>query len=190
MNSAYRIAIASIALLGTAMPAVAQEVREIVVDATSDADFARVNLANGEVQPPDAHTDGNWQLGIKRYTLQLRDGVTAVLLLDNTMRAALDPGSVTSAELLEQFRNVSRNDVPPADQFGTALPSSIAVEDSPPFLYGIDPGNPHGVLPSHNIYLIRDGDTIYKVQFLSYYHPVSVEARVVTVRAAEVRSEK
>jgi len=179
-----------VALLCAVTPGAAQELREITVDATSDAGYALVNLVTGEVQPPDAHTTGNWQLGIKRYTLQLRDGVTAVLLRDNTMRAALDPGSLTAAGLLEQFQGVSAADIPAADQFRTTLPSSIAVEDSPPFLYGIDPGNQHGVLPSHNIYLIRDGDRVFKVQFLSYYHPLSGEARVVTMRAGEVRSKK
>ncbi|HRP08372.1 MAG TPA: HmuY family protein [Gemmatimonadales bacterium] len=162
--------------------------RELTVDATSDADFALVDLDAGTVLPagtPDSATP--WQLGVQRYALRLNHGITAALLVDNTLLVAGNPLFMLSAEAQQRFDSVTEADIPPPERFGSRLPSSVAVEDSPPFVYGVDPSNPHAVSPTFNIYLVKDGDAVYKVQFLSYYHPVTGAARMITIRFARLR---
>ncbi len=164
------------------------EVREFTVDATSDAEFALVDLGTGTVLPAGtADSVSGWQLGVQRYTLRLAPGVKAKLLIDNTLLVEANPMAVSPVEARQRFDAVGAADIPADEMFTSSLPASVSVDDSPPFVYGIDPGQPHAVLPTHNIYLIRDGDAVYKVQFLSYYQPVTGAARFITVRVATVR---
>lgn len=85
----------------------------------------------------------------------------------------------------------SAADAPQYGGFLSALSSpianSIAAEDSPPFLYGVDASNPHRLVPTYNIYLIRRGSAVYKLQFLGYYNPAGGAAGHPTLRIARIK---
>lgn len=65
--------------------------------------------------------------------------------------------------------------------------SEPTLEMHAPFIYGLDPANSHRLVPSFNIYLVRRGNDVYKVQFLSYYNPAGGESGFVTLRSALLR---
>ncbi len=67
------------------------------------------------------------------------------------------------------------------------IPYSIAAADAPPFIYGIDATNPNRLIPSYNVYLVKKGGAVYKVQFLSYYNPVGGASGFVTLRSARIQ---
>lgn len=177
------LSLAAAAPLGA--QATAWPTAQITVDATSDLDFARIDLASPKLV--SATDSAHWDLAVRRYEFRLNTGVSATLLVDNTVQAAADPNAASAASQLPTFDAVTAADIPSDARFGSALPNSVAVEDSPPFLYGRDPASPHGVAPTYNIYLIRRGDTVYKVQMLDYYHPVTGASRHITLRVARIR---
>ena len=159
---------------------------QLTVDATSDADFARVNLATGKVLASDDSTT-NWDLAIKRYEFRLGAGASAALIVDNTVVAAANPYAGNATSQLPAFDAITAADIPATKEFTTTIPNSVALEDSPPFLYGLDPASPHAVLPTFNIYLVPSGDAVHKIQMLDYYHPVTGASRYITLRAARVQ---
>lgn len=67
------------------------------------------------------------------------------------------------------------------------IPYSIAAADGPPFIHGIDATNPNRLIPSYNVYLVRKGGAVYKVQFVSYYNPVGGASGFVTLRSARIQ---
>ncbi len=67
------------------------------------------------------------------------------------------------------------------------IPYSIAAADGPPFIYGLDATNPNRLIPSYNVYLVKKGAAVYKVQFLSYYNPVGGASGFVTLRSARIQ---
>lgn len=67
------------------------------------------------------------------------------------------------------------------------IANSVSADDSPPFLYGLDPNNPHRLIPSYNIYLLRRGNAVWKLQFTGYYNPVGGTSAHPTLRMAKIR---
>jgi hypothetical protein len=72
-------------------------------------------------------------------------------------------------------------------RISSPIANSVTADDAPPFLYGLDPANPHRLVPSFNIYLIRSGTAVYKVQFLGYYNPAGGASGFPTLRVARIK---
>ncbi len=74
-----------------------------------------------------------------------------------------------------------------------ALPSQAYASDafggvfagSPWYRYNIDPSAPNHIHPTFNVYLVKRGATVYKVQLLNYYGPAG-ESRRITFRFARL----
>jgi hypothetical protein len=164
----------------------------ITVDATSDAGYGYVDLAKGEVVTVSAESAAPWTLAFKRFEVRLNSGstvvkpVTAALAVDNSAAPSDALLEFTAENQLARFEAVSAADIPANDKFRPTLPNSIAAEDSPPFIYGIDPADQHRLVPTFNVYVVKQGDAVYKVQFVNYYHPVSGAARNIGVRVARL----
>ena len=158
-------------------------VHEITVDATSDEAFAYIDLSNGTA----TDSTGNWDIAIRRFEIRLADGVGAATVFDNTGPAQIDPTGEMVAQGVPAFEAISADGIPEDDRFVATFPSSIDPVDSPPFLYGRDPGDQHRVTPTFNIYLVRRDDAVHAVQFISYYHPESGAPRFITLRSRRVR---
>src|SRR5690606_25828166 len=107
---------------------------QLTVDATSDADFARVNLATGKVLTSDDSTT-NWDLAIKRYEFRLDAGASAALIVDNTVVAAANPYSGNALSQLPAFDAFTASHIPTTDQFTATIPHDAAFVDSPPLLF-------------------------------------------------------
>ena len=55
---------------------------------------------------------------------------------------------------------------------------------SPWYRYNIT-GTDNQIWPNFNVYLIKDGDAVYKVQIISYYGPTGT-SRQITLRTSRV----
>lgn len=67
------------------------------------------------------------------------------------------------------------------------IANSVSAADRPPFIYGIDPGSPHRLTPSFNIYLVKRGNAVWKIQLIGYYNPVGGASAFPTLRVAKIR---
>jgi hypothetical protein len=137
----------------------------------------RISLASGSATEA---TDCGWDLA-----------VDAALTVSVNGTSGCHAGTFP-LEIGETFDGLTTAaDAPDYGPFLAALSSPIAnsidAADSPPFLYGIDETNPHRLVPTFNVYLVRRGNNVFKVQFLSYYDPAGGASGVVTLRVARLR---
>jgi hypothetical protein len=80
-----------------------------------------------------------------------------------------------------------------ADIVTAALPAQAYSSDafggvfagSPWYRYNIDPSAPNHIHPTFNVYLIKRGEAVYKVQLIDYYGPAG-ETRRITFRFARL----
>ena len=153
------------------------ELREVTVAASSPADPTRVSLFAGSAVPDQGC---NWDLSVNSdFTIALNDGFACA-----TGSFPLETGA--------PFETMTDASDAPAwapflAQISSPIAGTVSAEDSPPFLYGIDPDNQHRLVPTFNIYLVATGDAVYKMQFMSYYDPFSGTAGNVSIRTARIR---
>lgn len=139
------------------------EVRTLSVDLSSDE---KVYVALREGAVSDA---SNWDLLLEGYTIRVNGGVSGsgragAVLADESFASIQDASDLTD----RHYR---------ADAFGGVF------DQNPWYRYNLD-GN-HQVWPTYDVYLIRRGDEVYKVQVTGYYGPAG-EARHVTFRYAKL----
>lgn len=151
--------------------------RSATVTPGSPANPTRISLADGGATNADGCA---WDLSI--------DSGLEVKLNDN---GSCQAGSFPLFDDEEFEQVTSAADAPEFAGYLSALSSpianSVSAVDKPPFLYGIDPANPHRLTPSFNIYLIRRGNSVWKLQFTGYYNPVGGQSGFPTVRLARIR---
>lgn len=137
----------------------------LVVDLSGDAEVY-IDLKKGELS--DA---SSWDLLLEGYTIRLNSGVSgsgrAGATLVNEDFAAIDDASDLSDT---HYR---------ADGYG-----GVFDEHS---WYRYDPKD-HQIWPSYDVYLIRRGDVVYKVQIVGYYNAQG-DARHVTFRYARLAGQ-
>ncbi|HRP07241.1 MAG TPA: HmuY family protein [Gemmatimonadales bacterium] len=153
------------------------EVQSLTVTPGPEANPTRISLADGA-----ATTAGGcaWDLAI-----------------DNGLGVTLNGGSGCQAGTFplregESFDGLTTaSNAPGYGGFLSSISSpiaySVSAEDSPPFIYGIDEANPHRLTPSFNIYLVRRGSAVWKVQFTGYYNPVGGASGFPTLRVARIK---
>lgn len=130
-----------------------------VLDATSGA---TLDLAAGTVDGAE------WDLALDGFTIRLNSGVSG-------------SGDAAAAESEESFETVTTASTDPrayrTDTFGGAFSTD------PWYRYNLT--GEHGVHPTFDVFLIRRGATVYKVQLLDYYGPAG-EPRQITFRYASL----
>lgn len=134
--------------------------RTITLDATSGP--VSVDLLNGTLN------GGDWDLRLEGYTFRANGGVSG-----NGNAAVLNAG-VPFAETPAADEAPAR--VFLADEFGGVF------DEHPWYRYDLQ-GN-HQIWPNYNVYLVRSGNSIYKIQLISYYRPSDGEDRHITFRYA------
>lgn len=141
------------------------------------ANPTRISLADGTATTADGCA---WDLAI-----DIGLGVT----LNNTGSCQAGTFPLRDGENFETLTTAS--DAPDHAAFLSAISSpiaySVSAADSPPFLYGIDEANPHRLSPSFNIYLVRRGSAVWKVQFTGYYNPAGGASGFPTLRVARIK---
>ena len=126
----------------------------IMVDATSEANFTKLSLANMKESGDENHS--------------LRFSKTDIFLSENLSWIALD--------------NVEFDEV-------TEIPDGNFSNDTTERLEWYDYDfSTHRVMPKDQVYLIEEGQTIYKIQFLNYYNEAD-ESRYVTLIVSHLSGE-
>lgn len=138
------------------------EVRQLSVDLAAGGVY--IDLVKGAVS--DA---ADWDLRLEGYTLRVNGGVSG----------RGQAGAVPGAEPFAQIGTAS--DIPAqvykADAFGGVFDARRW------YRYNLD--GSHQVWPTYDVYLVRRGSEIYKVQLTGYYGPAG-ESRRVTFRYAKL----
>lgn len=124
---------------------------------------AYVDLMEGGVS--DA---ADWDIQFEGYTIRLNGGVSG-------------SGEAVATEAETDFDSVP--DAGEIDSRAFATDSFGGVFEAHPW-YRYDIEGNHQVWPNYNVYLIRVGEEVYKVQLTGYYNPTDGEARHITFRYA------
>lgn len=134
--------------------------RSITLDATAGA--VSVDLLTGTV-----NGDG-WDLRLEGYTFHVNGGVSG-----DGNAAVLNAGT--------PFADTPGADEAPASVFATDEFGGV-FDEHPWYRYDLQ-GN-HQIWPNYNVYLVRSGGDVFKVQLISYYNPSDGADRHITFRYA------
>jgi hypothetical protein len=122
-------------------------------------DFARAELGDAS----------NWDIAFEGYTIRINGGVSGnggagAVLGDESFTAMTDASDAPAT-------------VYAGDAFGGVF------DEHPWYRYNLQ--NDHQIYPTFDVYLIRRGDDVYKVQLVSYYGPTG-DTRQITFRYARI----
>jgi HmuY protein len=112
----------------------------------------------------------DWDLAIEGYDIRVNGGASG----------GGQAGAVISSEKFDAITNAA---APPASVFKGDSYGGI-FRTKPWYRYNLT-GTDHQVWPNFNVYLLRRGDRMYKVQITSYYGPAG-ETRRITLRYARI----
>jgi hypothetical protein len=152
-------------------------VQTLTVPAGAPSAPTRISLASGSAVVTDGCT---WDVAI-----------SAALVFTVNTAAGCNAGTFP-LDSSEPFATVTTAaDAPAYGAIISALSGPIAnsvfAADHPPFLYNLDPQNaPNRLSPTFNVYLVRSGSSVYKVQFLGYYSATGTPGHV-TMRVAKLQ---
>lgn len=161
----------------------------LTVDAS--ADWVYLSLASqSTVAVADPATSTAWDIGFKTTGVVLNGGdagpggVSAFCVCQNS---AADPSpeqilAMTPASELGDFELVTTASVP-GDASFSADAETGAFAAHPWYRYNL--AGDHVVSPTFDVYLLRRGERVYKVQLTGYYGPAG-EPRHITVRYAQI----
>jgi hypothetical protein len=127
-----------------------------------------LNLASGPVP-----ATGTWDLRISGFEIRVNGGVSGT----GGVSALIDE-SVPFGQLTAQYASSAPAVAYRADSFGGVFVTS------PWYKYNIT-GTDNQIWPNFNVYLVKRGETVYKVQIISYYGPTGT-ARQITLRSSRV----
>ena len=127
-----------------------------------------LNLASGQVSATSA-----WDLKLSGFEIRLNGGVSGT----GGVSAVIDETTAFS-QITSQYASFAPAVAYRSDSFGGVFVTS------PWYRYNIT-GTDNQIWPNFNVYLIKDGETVYKVQIISYYGPTGT-ARQITLRTSRV----
>lgn len=155
----------------------------LTVDASTA--FTYVDLAAGAVVPQASpSTATTWDIGFNGTSVVLNGGsngpggVTAICLCQNAGATSDRILAFTAEGQASPFESVSAADIPPnaswsADVFATSR------------WYRYNLAGDNRISPTFDVYLIRRGASVYKIQLIDYYGPAG-ESRRISFRYAKV----
>lgn len=111
----------------------------------------------------------DWDLAFEGYTIRLNSGVSG----------SGNAGAVL--EILETFEEMADASNAPASTYAADSYGGV-FKARPWYRYNLT-GNDHTIWPTYDVYLIKRGDEVYKLQIINYYNTVA-EARHITARFA------
>ncbi len=127
-----------------------------------------LDLGTGPVSATSA-----WDLRLSGYEIRVNGGVSG----SGGVGAVVDE-SMPFSQLTAQYASFAPAVAYRSDSYGGVFVSS------PWYRYNIT-GTDNQIWPNFNVYLVKKGDSVYKVQIISYYGP-SGTARQITVRSSRV----
>jgi hypothetical protein len=127
-----------------------------------------LDLATGPVS-----STANWDLRLTGYEIRLNGGVSGT----GGVSAVIDE-STPFTQITAQYASSAPPVAYRSDSYGGVF------VNSPWYRYNIT-GTDNQIWPNFNVYLIRRGETVYKVQIISYYGPTGT-SRQITLRSSRV----
>jgi hypothetical protein len=146
--------------------------RQLVVDLSSGG-TVYVNLTTGTTS---TSSTAAWDIALQGYTISLNGGANGS---GNVAVVPLVPSTYASYAAITQIP-VGAAGIPP-NAFTTDGAGGAFLTAAP---YRYDQG-PHQVYPSYDVYLVKRGTTVYKVQVTSYYSTAGVFGNI-TLRYAKI----
>lgn len=153
---------------------------QLTVDAS--ATWAYVDLATGATTvQTDAATSPSWDIGFNATSIVLNGGtngpagILGNCLCQNASATNDQILTMTPANQADAFASVSSTSIPTA----SANWSNDVFATNKWYKYNLAGDN--RISPTFNVYLIRRGATVYKLQLINYYGPAG-ETRRITFR--------
>jgi hypothetical protein len=198
MSSVVPAAVRTISALGIAIllaacsdsttePEAPEPVRTLTVDASTDWGYADLQGDTARlVTVADPTTSAEWDLGFKTTAVALNGGeagpggVVAYCLCQNAAATDADLQTMTAATELGDFEAVTSAQIPTdagawsADVFG----------EKAWYRYNLT-GEDHQIWPTYNVYLVKRGSEVYKIQLIGYYGPAG-ETRQISFRYVQL----
>lgn len=139
------------------------ETRQTTVDVSGGRVY--FDLLTGAVSSAD-----DWDLALEGYDIRVNGGASG----------SGQAGAVAATEAFEEITSAAG---PPASAFRGDTYGGV-FKQKPWYRYNLT-GSDHQVWPTFNVYLLRRGDALYKVQLISYYSAAG-EPRRITLRYARL----
>ena len=160
-------------------------VGQFTVDASKS--WAYVDLTSGDTVPQaDAATSTSWDVGFNATSVQLNGGthgpagVTGFCVCQNAAATNDQILAMTPDNQEAAFTNVTSASIPVVDDKWT----SDVFATNPWYRY--DLAGDHRISPTFDVYFVKRGSTVYKLQVINYYGAAG-ETRRITVRYSKVR---
>lgn len=161
--------------------------RTITVDASSSENFAYLDLADAAqvVTVADGATSSEWDLALRVTTVQINGGengpagMLAYCLCHNAGISDDQLMELTADGELPAFEEVTAADIPAA----SAGWSATAFDENRWYRYNLAGG--HQIWPTFQVYLVKRGNEVFKVQLTGYYGADGT-GRQITVRYARL----
>lgn len=166
-------------LIGSlALPTAARsQASDITLDTSGSWVFVAFDEPGGLVTVSDPAASSDWDLAFQGTDVMLNGGnagpgnVSAICLCQNQWATNDDLQRMTPESELADFEAVTGESIPDDADWGlTAFGASAW------FKYNLR--DEHMVWPNYNVYLVKRGDDIYKLQITGYYDSIGQPRRV------------
>jgi len=154
----------------------------VTVDAASSSAFVALGAKPRVVTGADTTSATAWDLSLNATNVGLNaaGGVTAYCVCGNEALTDIAVMALTADAQLSTFTNVSSVDIPESASFTADVFTAHKW-----YRYNLT-GDDHQIWPIFNVYLIKRGSAIYKVQITNYYGATGAP-RQITIRSAPIR---
>jgi hypothetical protein len=167
---------------GGTEPAAPEPIRTLTVDASVEWGYADLQGDTARlVSVADPTASEEWDLGFRTTAVALNGGeagpggAVAYCVCQNAGASDADLQAMTAATELGDFEAVTSAQIP-ADEGAW---SADVFGETPWYRYNLT-GN-HQVWPTYDVYLVKRGSEVYKIQLIGYYGPAA-EPRQITFR--------
>lgn len=167
------------------------ETEMLTVDAESEDVWALVDLGTTPalVSAADPSTSMSWDLGFQTTGVRVNGGaggpgdVATYCICQNADASDEDYQAMTPETELADFEAISAADIPPENEWDTGTTENGEFGSSAWYRYNLQ--DAHHIWPTFDVYLVRSGSEVFKVQITSYYGPAG-ERRQITFRSARI----
>jgi HmuY protein len=162
------------------------------VDASDDLAWVFVDLSTDPavVNVGDAASSTVWDLAFRKTEVKVNNGaggpgdVATYCICQNVGATSADYQAMTAATELADFEAVTAADIPAsAAAWNTGTTEAGVFGESKWYQYNLQ--GQHGIWPTFDVYLVRTGSEVFKVQITNYYGPAG-ETRQITFRSSKI----
>lgn len=155
----------------------------LTVDASTVSAFVALGAQPRTVTGADTTSATAWDIAINGTNIALNSagGVTGYCLCQHETATDAAVMALTADAEVNTFEAVAATDIPAATSFAADVFTPHKW-----YRYNLT-GNDHQIWPTFNVYLIKRGSAVYKVQVTNYYDAAGAP-RHITIRSAALRS--